>query len=205
MFFVIVLCSHTKKVKSSRSTWKSPLCLKKQVYCMVTLTNHPPPPYASVSRAWNFKLFRSPRIDSKEQIPPGGPVRQPYYYSVPSPHRLFKNSSTELAHGPIHKDDTTSASTVFPVFINIRITEQNSEPEFVNLLWSPGIDSRPGGTERKPYLKYRPAKRHRLAESFLGIDSWVPETFTNLGSVGTYYRCPKEIACNFKRMVFRKI
>jgi hypothetical protein len=24
----------------------------------------------------------------------GGPVRQPYSYSVPSPHRLFKNSST---------------------------------------------------------------------------------------------------------------
>jgi hypothetical protein len=26
---------------------------------------------------------------------PGGPVRQPFSYSVPSPHRLFKNSSTD--------------------------------------------------------------------------------------------------------------
>jgi hypothetical protein len=44
--------------------------------------------------------LRSPRIDSTEPIPPdclawrGGPVRQPFPYSVPSPHRLFKNSST---------------------------------------------------------------------------------------------------------------
>jgi hypothetical protein len=27
---------------------------------------------------------------------PGGPVRKPYSYSVPSPRRLFKNSSTVL-------------------------------------------------------------------------------------------------------------
>jgi hypothetical protein len=27
---------------------------------------------------------------------PGGPVRQPYSYSVSSPHRLFKNSSTAV-------------------------------------------------------------------------------------------------------------
>jgi hypothetical protein len=27
---------------------------------------------------------------------PGGPVQQPYSYSSPSPHRLFKNSSTEF-------------------------------------------------------------------------------------------------------------
>jgi hypothetical protein len=30
-----------------------------------------------------FKLLRSARIDSKEPIPPGGPVRQPSYYLVP--------------------------------------------------------------------------------------------------------------------------
>ncbi len=43
-----------------------------------------------------FLTFKEP----KESIPrnhfrqpekPGGPVRQPYSYSVPSPHRLFKN------------------------------------------------------------------------------------------------------------------
>jgi hypothetical protein len=42
----------------------------------------------------------SPEIDSKESIPPayvaGGPVREPYSYLVPGPHRLLKNSSTEL-------------------------------------------------------------------------------------------------------------
>ena len=41
------------------------------------------------------------------------------------------------------------------------------EPVFVNLLFSPGIDSQPGagGPVRQPYLSYRPAKLHRLAES----------------------------------------
>ncbi len=49
-------------------------------------------------RARFFKLLRIPRIDYKEPIPPGHvawrPVRQPYSYSLPSPHRLFYNSST---------------------------------------------------------------------------------------------------------------
>jgi hypothetical protein len=40
-----------------------------------------------------------------------------------------------------------------------------SEPVFVNLLWSPGIDSQPGGPVRQPYLSYRPAMLQRLAES----------------------------------------
>jgi hypothetical protein len=55
------------------------------------------------ARARIFKHLRSPRINSKESIPPayaalkpGGPVRQSYSYSVPSPHRLFKNSSTGI-------------------------------------------------------------------------------------------------------------
>ncbi len=47
-----------------------------------------------------FKLLRSPRIDSKGPIPPGcvawrAGTTTLYSYSVPSPHRLFKNSSTE--------------------------------------------------------------------------------------------------------------
>jgi hypothetical protein len=51
------------------------------------------------ARARIFKLLRSTRIDSKEPIPPrcmcpGGPVQQPFSYSVPRPHGLFKNSST---------------------------------------------------------------------------------------------------------------
>jgi hypothetical protein len=32
-------------------------------------------------------------------------------------------------------------------------------------------------------LSYRPAKLHRLAEFFLGIDYWAPKTFKNTGSV----------------------
>ncbi len=39
-----------------------------------------------------------------------------------------------------------------------------SEPVFVNLLKSPGIDYQPGGPQQ-PYLTYRPARQHRLAES----------------------------------------
>jgi hypothetical protein len=48
------------------------------------------------TRARIFILIRSPKIDSKEPILSGcgGPVRQPYSYSVPGPHRLFKNSNT---------------------------------------------------------------------------------------------------------------
>ncbi len=39
------------------------------------------------------------------------------------------------------------------------------EPEFVNLLRSPGIDSQCDGPVRQPYLTHRPARQHRLAES----------------------------------------
>ncbi len=41
-----------------------------------------------------FKLLRSPRIDTNEKfrqpLQPCGLVRQPYSYSVPKPHRFFK-------------------------------------------------------------------------------------------------------------------
>jgi hypothetical protein len=49
---------------------------------------------------------------------------------------------------------------------------------FVNFLWSPGIDSQPGGPVRQPYLTYRPARLHRLAKSI----SW--NRF--LGSLNVY-------------------
>ncbi len=41
----------------------------------------------------------------------------------------------------------------------------DTEPIFVNLLRSPGIDSQPGGSVRQPYVLYLPARLHRLAES----------------------------------------
>jgi hypothetical protein len=40
-----------------------------------------------------------------------------------------------------------------------------AEPEFVNLLRSPGIYYQPCGSVRQPYLSYRPVRLHRLAES----------------------------------------
>jgi hypothetical protein len=39
-----------------------------------------------------------------------------------------------------------------------------AEPVFVNLLNSPEIDSQPGESVQQPYLSYRPARLHRLAE-----------------------------------------
>ncbi len=41
----------------------------------------------------------------------------------------------------------------------------HTEPVFVNLIRSPEIDSRPCGPVQQPYLTYRPAGLHRLAES----------------------------------------
>ncbi len=50
---------------------------------------------------------------------------------------------------------------VIPAFQSFK----HSEPVFVNLLWSPGIDFMPAVPVRQPYLSYRPARLHRLAES----------------------------------------
>ncbi len=44
----------------------------------------------------------------------------------------------------------------------------STEPEFVNLLRSTGIDSQPGGPVRQPYLTYRLARLQCLHS---GIDS----------------------------------
>jgi hypothetical protein len=53
-----------------------------------------------------------------------------------------------------------------------------TEPVFINLLRSLGIDSQPGGPVRKSYLSHRPARQHRLVESM----SW--KRF--LGSLNVY-------------------
>jgi hypothetical protein len=59
------------------------------------------------------------------------------------------------------------------IFYNcMRIRGLLSEPEFINLLRSPRIDSQPCGPVRKPYLKYRPARLHRLAESIPESIPW---------------------------------
>ncbi len=45
----------------------------------------------------------------------------------------------------------------------------NTEPEFVKLLRSPGIDYPPGGPVRQPYLTYWPARLHRLPKPITGL------------------------------------
>ncbi len=52
----------------------------------------------------------------------------------------------------------------------------HTEPKFVNHLRSQGIDSQPARPVRQPFLTYRPAGLHKLA------DFWAPSTFTNSGS-----------------------
>ena len=46
---------------------------------------------------------------------------------------------------------------------------ENTEPELVNLLRGPGIDSLPSGPVLQPYLTYRPARLHWLAERIPGL------------------------------------
>jgi hypothetical protein len=48
-----------------------------------------------------------------------------------------------------------------------------SEPIFVDLLRSQGIDSQPGGPVRQPYLSYRAARLQRLAESIPRNRFWL--------------------------------
>jgi hypothetical protein len=58
-----------------------------------------------LTRARSFKLLRRQGNDSEESIPPAyvawraGTI--PYCHSVPSPHRLFKNSSTGDLYPPL--------------------------------------------------------------------------------------------------------
>jgi hypothetical protein len=51
----------------------------------------------------------------RQAVKPGGPVRQPYSYSVPSPHRFSKNSSTDtLLHSLYIGWFYSIPHTVFP-------------------------------------------------------------------------------------------
>jgi hypothetical protein len=65
-----------------------------------------------------------------------------------------------------------------------KISLSRPEPEFVNLLKSPGIDSQPGGPVRQPYLTYRPARLYiGWRNQFLKINSCAPSKFKNTGTV----------------------
>jgi hypothetical protein len=54
---------------------------------------------------------------------------------------------------------------IFLIHLQLTSQELGTEPVFVNLFSSARIDSQPGGSVRQPYLSYRPARLHRLAES----------------------------------------
>jgi hypothetical protein len=56
--------------------------------------------------------------------------------------------------------------------VNLKWRERivtKSKPVFLYLLGSPGIDSQPVSPVRQPYLTYKPARLHRLAESNPGL------------------------------------
>ncbi len=79
-------------------------------------------------------------------------------------------------------------STIFPSdqSPNFKATE----PEFVNLLRGSGKDFQPGGPVQQPYLTYRHARLHRLAESipwkrFLGFFNVFK--YTGSGKVCLWY------------------
>ncbi len=63
---------------------------------------------------------------------------------------------------------------ILPIYYSSKVTEK-SDPVFVNLLKSPGIDSQSGGPVRQPFLSYRPARLYiGWWNRLLGIDSWAP-------------------------------
>ncbi len=84
----------------------------------------------------------------------------------PAPYRAqpsIKNSSAPLpshASSPISHIQTTHTN-----IHNMPRPYVHTEPLFVNLLRSSEIDSQPGWPLRQPYLSYRPARVHMLAES----------------------------------------
>ncbi len=65
----------------------------------------------------------------------------------------------------------------------LRNEQTISEPVFVNLLRSPGIDS--GGPIRQPYLTYQPTRLHMLAESIPGLLKRLEIRDTGSGSLVT--------------------
>ncbi len=90
-----------------------------------------------------------------------------------------------------------SIRVMFPVFfysIFVLILFSCPEPEFVNLLRNPGIDSQAGGPGRQSYLTYRPAWLHKLAESIPGLPNrfkiWaLLEFYNNQWGLGTELYC----------------
>jgi hypothetical protein len=68
--------------------------------------------------------------------------------------KISENSTSELV-----------AAFRKPPLKTVSEAASDPEPVFLDLLRSPGIDCQPGGPVRQPYLLYRTAKLHGLAES----------------------------------------
>ncbi len=95
----------------------------------------------------------------------------------------------------------------------VKFTNSGSELEFLNNLWRLGTEQEKGYRTGPPgYIGWR--------NSFLGIDSWAPETFKNTGSgpypermentkkeilLSTMYDEIKETVFREKRMVTQKV
>ncbi len=78
----------------------------------------------------------------------------------------------ERIHTTVLSTPGSSASVLhlhFHLWYVVLSHQFDSEPVFVNLFRSPGIDSQPSGPVRKAYLTYWPARLHRLAESISGL------------------------------------
>ncbi len=79
-----------------------------------------------------------------------------YWWEVMIKKVRFSNIEGRSSNQP------ATASSFIPLF-----SLSQPETSMFKLLGSPGIDSQPGGPLRQPYLTYRPARLHMLAELIL--------------------------------------
>ncbi len=97
----------------------------------------------------------------------GGPARPPPQLPrLQAPSHRPDKICLETAVSSYFKQHLAGISQYF-----VSVGDVGSEPVFVDLLRSPGIDSQPGGSVRQPYLTLRPARQHRLAESIPALSN----------------------------------
>ncbi len=165
-----------------------------QFFCLIEGSPHHLPQTRSKNDGSGYKALRSPRISSKESIPPAYVA-----YSV----GLAPIDCLKLLHRarickpkkprnqlPVWRTGPPGYIGWWNRFLgflnaykfNLRVrickclrspgidswaplTFKIPEPVFVDLLRRPGIDFQPGGPVRQPYFSYRSARLHRLAKS----------------------------------------
>ncbi len=109
----------------------------------------------------------------RQLLYPGGPVRQPYLSDASQAGGI---DSWESIPGLLKSlliwalENSIFLGTDLQQIIRTRrgISVGGTEPLFVFLLRSPGIDFQPGGPLRQPYLSYWPDRLHRLRNRFQG-------------------------------------